>query len=207
MTTAAVTNIHVGTADLNTIFEGITGGGAAATNIHAGTTDLNLIFEPLASGSAAAATNIHAGTADLNTIFAALGSVSSFSASPQGGSIIRTRSLTTYARVRFGSDGIEYWTPVTSGAGYTLSQGLWMDTGANTNYWVERTINSGTLSTDAGAGRLAMTTNRDFGVIDSSDNGVAVHANVTFRFYDAASGGVEVGSATYAFEADRYNPL
>jgi len=133
--------------------------------------------------------------------------LSAYSASPVGGTISRTRSINTYARVRFGSDGIEYWTPSGGGPGYTLNKGAWMDTGANTNYWVERTINSGTLSTDAGAGRLAMTSNRDFGCIDTTDNGSPVTANVTFDFWDAATGGVKVGSATYTFTADKYVPL
>jgi len=207
MTTAAVTNIHVGTTDLNAIFEGITGTPAAATNIHAGTTDLANIFEPLASGSAAAVTNIHANGVDLNAIFAAIGTVSSYSASPVGGTISRTRSINCYARVRFGSDGIEYWTVSSGGAAYSQDKGAWMDTGANTNYWVERTINSGTLQTDSGAGRLAMTVNRDFGCLDTTDNGIAVTANVTFRFYDAASGGNQVGSATYDFSAFKDVPL
>lgn len=207
MTTAAVTGIKKGAADLNTIFEGRTTTAVANTGIKSGATDLAQIFESIASGSAAAATGIKKGASDLNTLFAALGSVSSLSASPVGGTISRERSLPCYARVRFSATGTEYWSPLAGTNAYTLDVGAWMDSGSNTDYWVERVINSGLLQTDAGSGRLALTVDRDFGCVDSTSDGVAVTANVTFNFYDAASGGNLVGSATYSFSASRGQPL
>jgi hypothetical protein len=43
----------------------------------------------------------------------------------------------------------------------------WLDAGSNTQVWVQRTIISGSLNTDAGSGVLACTSDRAFGVLQS----------------------------------------
>lgn len=72
-------------------------------------------------------------------------------------------------------------------SGSFASYETWLDSGNNTQVWVERTIISGTLVVDAGTGRLACTTDRIFGI-----SRVTVGTDTTvidLDFYDASSGG------------------
>lgn len=114
-----------------------------------------------------------------------------------------TGSLDVYALLAYNADGYEYNnTPFSSGtANNQLS--TWLEAGSSSDVWVERTINSGTLDFDAGAGRLNLGTTRLFGVqqLDGDGSGVAL-ANVTFNFYDAASGGNLLDSITVSFSAE-----
>jgi hypothetical protein len=67
--------------------------------------------------------------------------------------------------------------------------------------WVERTVNSGTLDTDTiGASRVVCSTDRIVGITRSSAG--TDTANVTLEFFDAASGGNSLDTATIALSAE-----
>lgn len=62
--------------------------------------------------------------------------------------------------------------------------------GSATDYYVERTINSGSLDVDdIGGSRVNLGTDREIAVIDTTIDGNPKTANVTLDFYDAATGG------------------
>ena len=110
---------------------------------------------------------------------------------------------TCYAIVRFNSNGIEYKNNLASNTTMGSSRGTWLDTGLNSEVWVQRTINSGSLNyVDAGSGRLQLSTSRDFGVSKSGASGQQA-VGITFKFYDAASGGNEIASVTYNITAEK----
>ena len=70
-----------------------------------------------------------------------------------------------YAGVKLDSDGGLYcMTP----DGQWSFVDSWLLTGANTVHQVVRTIDSGTLSTDAGAGPLALSSDRSYEIINAS---------------------------------------
>lgn len=102
------------------------------------------------------------------------------------------------ADVKLGSDGDVYESDNTGAFG--ASTDTWLDAGSNTQVWVERTISTGTLSTDGiGAGRVAMTSDRTIGVTRSTSGSKQATGN--FRFYDAASGGTLLHTATWDITA------
>lgn len=105
-----------------------------------------------------------------------------------------------YAGVRFASDGDED----SKGSGNSWNngdRGQWLDAGAASEVWVERTINSGTLNDeDAGTGRHQLSGTHNFSSVRSVA-GVKT-TNVTFDFYDAASGGNLLDSVTYDIIAE-----
>ncbi len=108
-----------------------------------------------------------------------------------------------YAIVRFNSNGIEYKNIGASSTTMNSSRGIWLDSGLNSEVWVQRTINSGSFNyTDAGSGRLVLSTSRDFGVSKGGPGGSQI-CNVTFKFWDAPSGGNELDSVTYNMEAEK----
>jgi hypothetical protein len=94
-----------------------------------------------------------------------------------------------YANLAFNSDGDEYMNPTfpATSPATTVSRGTWLTSGSAADVWVERTIDSGSLSTDPGTGRHNLATTRTFGVY--AGLGGFVTAYVTFKFYDAATGG------------------
>ena len=107
---------------------------------------------------------------------------------------------TCYATVRFGLDGIEYKNGGATDTGHSTSRGTWLDAGLNSEVWINRIINSGTLNRfDAGAGRKVMTSDRVYG-ISKSTNGTKT-TNMTFEFWDAASGGNLLDTVTYDLKA------
>ena len=69
--------------------------------------------------------------------------------------------------------------------------------------YVERTINSGILDNvdDIGASRVQISTDRILQILDSSDGGGISAANVTVRFYDAATGGNLLDTVVYDLTA------
>ena len=109
-------------------------------------------------------------------------------------------SGTVYAGVSFNSDSVEY---EYNAVGGQYSLGNWLDSGLNSEVWVERVITSGSFnSIDAGAGRLQLSTTRSFRLSRSASGSKT--CQVTFNFYDAASGGnllFTTGSILY--EAER----
>ena len=105
-----------------------------------------------------------------------------------------------WAGVRFNALGTELSnTPANS---FTVSRGDWLDRGDSTGVWIERTINSGPgfNITDPGAGRHQLSTNREFNQ-QQVPLGTRV-TNVTFDFWDAASGGNLLDSVTYNVTAE-----
>jgi len=75
--------------------------------------------------------------------------------------------------------------------------------GTTSQVWVERTINSGSLDVDTiGASRVACSGTRTIEAHDTSPIPPTTgDANVTVDFYDAASGGTLLDSATYDLTA------
>ncbi len=110
---------------------------------------------------------------------------------------------TCFAGVRYFNDGNEKSS--TNSGSFTQSRGAWLDSGLPEEVWVSRVINSGTLNwVDAGAARAQLSVNRTYGVKRTS---AGTHtANITCSFWDAASGGNLLDTATYTlraqFEAD-----
>jgi len=107
-----------------------------------------------------------------------------------------------FAGVQYNTTGGE-WSS-TGGGTFSVGRGQWLDLGVSSAVWVERTINSGSLNwLDPGAGRKQLSTTRSFGVTDTSTGGGPVTANVTFDFYDAASGGNLLDSVTLDLTAEK----
>jgi hypothetical protein len=119
-------------------------------------------------------------------------------------SIINVRNFLTsgtcFAGVRYNSVGTEY--SCTNSGAFTTSRGNWLDAGDSSEVWIERTVNTGSLNwNDPGAGRHQMSTTRTFGVSRSIPGKQS--ANITVDFYDAASGGNLLDSATYEMDAEQ----
>lgn len=109
-------------------------------------------------------------------------------------------SGTAYATVKVDADGDLYESISGSGSGFT-SYETWLDSGLNSEVWVECTVNSGSLDTSAGTGsRLACTSDRIWGIECATD--CLQTANITLDFYDAASGGSLLDSQTVTLEVE-----
>ena len=108
---------------------------------------------------------------------------------------------TCWAGVVFSSLGTENEnTPANS---FTVSRGNWLDAGDSSEVWIERTINSGPGFNvdDPGAGRLQLNVNRKF---NQNRTTIGVRTtNVTFDFWDAASGGNQLATVTYDVIAEQ----
>ena len=68
--------------------------------------------------------------------------------------------------------------------------------GSAGDFYVSRTIDSGTLTTDAGAGPLQLNTDRDYSI-----NGLNKTTQVSFEISDDVSGSPVRASVTYVFQA------
>ena len=81
------------------------------------------------------------------------------------------------------------------------ARGDWLDQGVPGAVWIERTINSGSFNlVDPGAGRLNLSSTREFSMTRAS---LGIQScNVTFDFYDAASGGSLLDTTTGDFTAE-----
>lgn len=114
--------------------------------------------------------------------------------------------LTTYAVLQYNSNKTEY---ENSGVGNNTntSRGLWADSGDAAGAWLARTINSGSLFSDPGSGRLNMGTTRTFRVRDTDQgSGGAQSCNLTIVMWDAASGGSQLDSVTLTISATFFDP-
>ena len=109
---------------------------------------------------------------------------------------------TVIAGVAYNGDGTE---DASTAAGlYTVSRGSWLTSGSPSEVWLERTINSGTLTnSDPGTGRHQLNLVRTLAVQDTTIPGGAVTCNVTVEFYDAATGGNLLDAVTYTLSAER----
>lgn len=103
-----------------------------------------------------------------------------------------------WSGIRFGSDGTVYRQSAT---GSWQAAGTWLFSGNASDYYLSRTIDSGTLNeTDAGAGPLQMNSNRDYNISRSS-NGTK-STTVSFEISSDVSGTPVVASRTYTPFAD-----
>ncbi len=102
------------------------------------------------------------------------------------------------AGIQYSLSGAE--TASNNAGGYSVSRGDWLDVGLNSEVWIQRVINTGTLTVDAGSGRLVLSTTRTFSY---TQVGVGIGGpNITFNFYDAASGGNLLDSVTFVLSAE-----
>jgi hypothetical protein len=115
-----------------------------------------------------------------------------------------TVTQTCYAGVQFNSSGEEFKNNSASSQTFGISRGNWLDAGASSAVWIERTVNTGALNwKDPGSGRLVLSTTREYGVTEITEFDFQA-CNVTFDFYDAASGGTLLDSVTLDLTAE-YN--
>ena len=107
------------------------------------------------------------------------------------------------AGLQINSSGVE-WSSNSAGT-YNVGRGVWLDSGLNSEVWVERTIDSGTLDVDAGSGRLVLSTTRTFEKHDATIPGGAETCTVTYDYYDSAgpSGGNLLDSVQIVHTAER----
>ncbi len=111
---------------------------------------------------------------------------------------VRT-GATCYATQKFDADGDKYKS--NNQGNFAASYKTWLSAGLNSEVWVERTINSGSLNTDnIGAGRVVMSTDRLLG-LEKASSGAPATANVTVDFYDAASGGTLLATGVLTLSA------
>ena len=110
----------------------------------------------------------------------------------------RVFSSPCYARVKCDNDGD--WYESNNAGSYSAAEGTWLTSGLNSEVWIERTIDSGTLTTDAGSGRLACSVDRVFDVQRSTFG--AKTCTLTFEFWDAASGGNSLGTKQIVLTAN-----
>ena len=106
---------------------------------------------------------------------------------------------TVYSGVRFGSDGVLYRFQPNGGVSSLPLQ--WLLSGTASNYYLQRTINSGTLDTDAGTGWLQLNSNRDFN-IQNTMIGIE-EAEIYFEISSDMSGTPVVGDGTITFRAEK----
>jgi hypothetical protein len=102
-----------------------------------------------------------------------------------------------YANYRLHSDGtIDGNTPGTVD-NYAEDIGTWLDWGSASEVWVEYSnVVGGTFNHDPGAGRLVLSTSREFGIIDTINDSTAVVVTFDLTFYDSASGGLPISGPT-----------
>ncbi len=112
---------------------------------------------------------------------------------------------TCFAGISFNTDGQEYHRDTNPGTNWTFDTRTgWLDSGSSSDVWIERTVNSGSLNdTDPGSGRLQLNTTRNYG--NSRPNPGTATVNITFDFYDAASGGSLLDTVTLDINATRTN--
>ena len=103
----------------------------------------------------------------------------------------------TYSGVQFSSDGNIYAYQTEGGV---TSIGTWLVSGTNSDYYLVTTIDSGALTNDAGRGPLQLNTTRTYNCIDTTTNGAAVEAIVTFTIEDVGTAD-HAGPTPYSFFA------
>jgi hypothetical protein len=114
---------------------------------------------------------------------------------------VRAGGATCHAHVKCDSDGSWYESSKTGA--YSGAEGAWLTSGLNSEVWIERTVVTGSLTHDAGTGRLVCSTTREFGV-DEPDGASAKTCTLYFEFWDAASAGNLLGtSSTITLSAEK----
>ncbi len=105
---------------------------------------------------------------------------------------------TIYSGVKLDNDGNLY---ARQAAGGYTSIGSWLLNGVNSGFFVTRVIDSGTLTTDAGAGPLVLSTDREYDVRRSGAG--TKTATVSFEISDDVSGAPIRAMITYVFTATK----
>lgn len=105
---------------------------------------------------------------------------------------------TCTAGVRFGSNGT--FSLFQANGGVSAIGGEWLVNGTPSTFYVSRTIDSGTLTTDAGAGPLQMNSTRDYNIQQTS-NGTK-DTTCTFNISDDVSGSPVIATAEIIMQAN-----
>ena len=115
--------------------------------------------------------------------------------------------VTCYSGVSVNSDGNVYWIGTTGPGNINLTdedKGSYIDGGSTSDFWVRCTVNSGTL--DAGSDStgvwLACTTTRNWYVRDTSQDDVAVTADIDVELALDSSGSLIEDTANYTPSAN-----
>lgn len=107
-----------------------------------------------------------------------------------------------YAGAYLKNDGEEYAYDASGGGGEGTSLGSWLEGGAVADYYVRRTINSGTLNhVDAGSGWLQLNTSRGFAVKQQSASTTPGQANITLDIATAATTTAIIDTQTFSLFA------
>jgi len=112
--------------------------------------------------------------------------------------------LTCYAEVRFATDGDQYVNGTGLNSTANVLQNTYRTGGSGADYWIERTIDVGSLDQDEiGATRKQMNIDYTTGIQYSGGGtgGGSKTATVTFSIYDAASSGNLMDQVTIVFTA------
>jgi hypothetical protein len=86
-----------------------------------------------------------------------------------------TTSGTCHSGVRFGSSGV--LSKIQPNGGLSAISGEWLGSGTASDFYLQRTIISGTLEDDAGAGFLQLNANRDY---DNQKSSLGTKTTVVF---------------------------
>ena len=105
---------------------------------------------------------------------------------------------TIYSGVKFDDDGNIYARQ--TGGGWS-SLGAWLLNGANTGFFVKRNVDSGTLTTDGGAGPIVLSSDRIYDV-QISVNGIKT-TTVSFEISNDVSGSPILAMITHVFTAEK----
>jgi len=112
-----------------------------------------------------------------------------------GNSFTSSGVAPVYSGLKIAADGSLYERQNTGG---WSRFGTWLLAGTNSNYYVSRTVNQGTLTTDAGAGPLQLNADRIYDVqVNVGDETVFIR----FDIASDVSGSPIVATANYAFTA------
>lgn len=123
--------------------------------------------------------------------------------SPSSANVTKASAFSTvYANLQYNTAGTEWTNSVATTDNFSSSRGDWLDSGSSSDVWVERTINSGSYWVDAGSGRLNLGTTRSWKVRDTNSSPTTAVCNADYDFYDAASGGSNIGSVNVVLTAD-----
>ena len=104
-----------------------------------------------------------------------------------------------YAGIKVDADGVLYQQQANGGWSAIGSQ--WLVSGTAASFYVSRTIISGTLTTDAGAGTLQLNTDRIYDIQQASAG--LKSASILMDISSDVSGSPIVASATFSLRAEQ----
>lgn len=107
--------------------------------------------------------------------------------------------FTAYSGIKFDADGDIY---ARDGTATWQKVGTWLLVGTNTDFSVSRTIDSGTLETDAGAGPLQLNADRIYDVRETlSEETHAAAGTFTIENWNGGTPNVTYDARQYSFSA------